>query len=201
MIDDPKDDFSFSGLKTSVRYFLRDHPDLLDDAQRLRDLCASVQAAIVDVLVTKTIRAARRLRVGCVTASGGVSCNRSLRQRLTAACARERLVLLLAEKSLCTDNAAMIGILAERKLRLRAEATSSRRGYPSQLGAGLEPARMSPRGRPLEPQRSGARGNDVSPIPPHPTLAPERVGSSPGCRSAAIGQSAADTSPSPPGRG
>ena len=76
MIDDPNDDFSFSGLKTSVRYFLRDHPDLLDDAQRLRDLCASVQAAIVDVLVTKTIRAARRLRVGCVTASGGVSCNR-----------------------------------------------------------------------------------------------------------------------------
>jgi N6-L-threonylcarbamoyladenine synthase len=123
MMDDPKNDFSFSGLKTSVRYFLRDHPDLLNDAQRLRNLCASVQAAIVDVLVTKTIRAAKRLRVGCVTASGGVSCNRSLRQRLATACARERIVLLLAEKSLCTDNAAMIGILAERKLRLRAEAT------------------------------------------------------------------------------
>ena len=123
MIDDAKDDFSFSGLKTSVRYFLRDHPDLLNDAQRLHDLCASVQAAIVDVLVTKTIRAAKRLRVGCVTASGGVSCNRSLRQRLSAACARERLVLMLAEGRLCTDNAAMIGILAERKLRLRAEAT------------------------------------------------------------------------------
>ena len=87
MIDDPNDDFSFSGLKTSVRYFLRDHPSLLDDPQRVRDLCASVQAAIVDVLVTKTIRAARRLRVGCVTASGGVTCNRALRQRLTAACA------------------------------------------------------------------------------------------------------------------
>jgi N6-L-threonylcarbamoyladenine synthase len=123
MIDDPKDDFSFSGLKTSVRYFLRDHPDLPDDAQRLRDLCASVQAAIVDVLVTKTIRAAKRLRVGCITASGGVSGNRSLRQRLAAACARERIVLLLAEKGLCTDNAAMIGILAERKLKLRAQAT------------------------------------------------------------------------------
>ena len=79
MIDDPGDDFSFSGLKTSVRYFLRDHPNLLDDPQRLRDLCASVQAAIVDVLVTKTIRAAKRLRVSCVTASGGVTCNRSLR--------------------------------------------------------------------------------------------------------------------------
>ena len=125
MIDDPADDFSFSGLKTSVRYFLRDHPSLLDDPQRLRDLCASVQAAIVDVLVTKTIRAAKRLRVGCVTASGGVTCNRALRQRLTAACERERLSLLLAEKNLCTDNAAMIGILAERKLMLQTDATSS----------------------------------------------------------------------------
>jgi N6-L-threonylcarbamoyladenine synthase len=125
MIDDPGDDFSFSGLKTSVRYFLRDHPNLLDDPQRLRDLCASVQAAIVDVLVTKTIRAAKRLRVSCVTASGGVTCNRALRQRLTAACERERLSLWLAEKNLCTDNAAMIGILAERKLMLRTDATSS----------------------------------------------------------------------------
>ncbi len=124
MMDDPKDDFSFSGLKTSVRYFLRDHPNLLNDTQRLRDLCASVQAAIVDVLVAKTIRAAQRLRVGCVTASGGVSGNRSLRQQLTAACARERILLLLAGKTICTDNAAMIGILAERKLRLRADATS-----------------------------------------------------------------------------
>ena len=124
MIDDPNNDFSFSGLKTSVRYFLRDHPGLLDDAQRVRDLCASVQAAIVDVLVTKTIRAAKRLRVGCVTASGGVTCNRALRQRLTAACERERLTLLLAERNFCTDNAAMIGILAERKLMLRAEPTT-----------------------------------------------------------------------------
>ena len=124
MIGDPNDDFSFSGLKTSVRYFLRDHPKLLDDPQCVRDLCASVQAAIVDVLVIKTIRAARRLHVRCVTASGGVTCNRSLRQRLTAACERERLTLLLAERGLCTDNAAMIGILAERKLAVRAEATS-----------------------------------------------------------------------------
>src|ERR1035437_7563726 len=86
LINDPNDDFSFSGLKTSVRYFLRDHPGLLDDTQRLRDLCATVQAAIVDVLVTKTIRAAKRLRLSCVTASGGVTCNRALRQRLAGAC-------------------------------------------------------------------------------------------------------------------
>jgi N6-L-threonylcarbamoyladenine synthase len=75
------------------------------------------------VLVTKTIRAARRLRVSCVTASGGVTCNRALRQNLSAACARERRTLRLADKALCTDNAAMIGILAERKLRFQTEVT------------------------------------------------------------------------------
>ena len=117
MLNDANDDFSFSGLKTSVRYFLRDNPRLLDDAQKVRDLCASVQAAIVEVLVAKTIRAARRLRVRCVTASGGVTCNRALRAALAAACLREGFTLRLAENTLCTDNAAMIGILAELRLQ------------------------------------------------------------------------------------
>jgi N6-L-threonylcarbamoyladenine synthase len=116
LLNDASDDFSFSGLKTSVRYFLRDNPTLLDDAQKIRDLCASVQAAIVEVLVKKTIRAARRNNVRCVTASGGVTCNRALRNDLSRACQREGFQLCLAEKTLCTDNAAMIGILAERKL-------------------------------------------------------------------------------------
>jgi N6-L-threonylcarbamoyladenine synthase len=116
LINDASDDFSFSGLKTSVRYFLRDNPALLEDAQKIRDLCASVQAAIVEVLVTKTIRAAKRNGVRCVTASGGVTCNRALRNELMRACEKNGFILRLAEKSLCTDNAAMIGILAERKL-------------------------------------------------------------------------------------
>jgi len=124
MMNEPTDDFSFSGLKTSVRYFVRDHPEVLNDGQRLRDLCASVQAAIVDVLVTKTIKAARRLGVRCVTASGGVTCNRALRKELERACQREGFILRLAEKKLCTDNAAMIGILAERKLLRSVPATS-----------------------------------------------------------------------------
>ena len=116
LLNDTNDDFSFSGLKTSIRYFLRDHPALLENDQSLRDLCASVQASIVEVLVKKTLRAAKRLGVKCVTASGGVTCNRALRTELTRACERNHLTLRLAEKSLCTDNAAMIGILAERKL-------------------------------------------------------------------------------------
>jgi N6-L-threonylcarbamoyladenine synthase len=116
LLNDPSDDFSFSGLKTSVRYFLRDHPDLLNNAQSVRDLCASIQAAIVEVLVAKTLRAAKRNGVSCVTASGGVTCNRDLRRELARACKDRGFALRLAEKDLCTDNAAMIGILAERKL-------------------------------------------------------------------------------------
>jgi N6-L-threonylcarbamoyladenine synthase len=116
MINESHDEFSFSGLKTSVRYFLRDHPALLDDRKAVSDLCASIQAAIVDVLVAKTIRAAKRLHVGCVTASGGVTCNRALRKQLAEWCLREGLKLRLSDKNLCTDNAAMIGILAEQKL-------------------------------------------------------------------------------------
>jgi len=124
LLDDPGDDFSFSGLKTSVRYFIRDHPELLDDRQKVCDLCASVQAAIVEVLVKKTIRAAKRLGVKCVTASGGVTCNSALRRELARACANHGFTLRLAEKPLCTDNAAMIGILAERKFLANAPLPS-----------------------------------------------------------------------------
>jgi N6-L-threonylcarbamoyladenine synthase len=115
MLRDAGDDFSFSGLKTSARYFIRDHPEALADGQKLRDLCASVQAAIVEVLVVKTVRAALRLGVKCVTASGGVTCNRALRSELENACRRGQFKLRLADPKFCTDNAAMIGILAERK--------------------------------------------------------------------------------------
>jgi N6-L-threonylcarbamoyladenine synthase len=132
LMSDATDDFSFSGLKTSVRYFLEKHPTLADDPQGLRDVCASVQAAIVEVLVAKTIRAARRLGVPCVTASGGVTCNSALRQGLASACHRSGLTLRLATKELCTDNAAMVGLLAERKF--------ARGATPTALDAEIEPS-------------------------------------------------------------
>lgn len=116
LLREENDRFSFSGLKTSVRYYLRDHPELLEDPRGLRDLCASVQAAIVEVLVTKTLRAVGRLGVRCVTASGGVTCNRGLRQALTAACAARGLRLRIADAPFCTDNAAMVALLAEARL-------------------------------------------------------------------------------------
>ena len=123
LLNDPNDDFSFSGLKTSVRYFLRDHPEILNDQQMTCDLCASVQSAIVEVLVAKTIRAAKRHGVRCVTASGGVTCNQGLRTELARACEKNGFNLRLADKKLCTDNAAMIGVLAERKLLAQTAAT------------------------------------------------------------------------------
>src|SRR5262245_12366042 len=101
LLGESNDDFSFAGLKTSVRYFLEKNAGLPDDPQKLRDLCASVQAAIVETLVTKTMRAARRLQVKCVTASGGVTCNRALRAGLAAACERDGFSLRLADRNLC----------------------------------------------------------------------------------------------------
>lgn len=123
MLRDHGDDFSFSGLKTSVRYLLDKRPGIAGSEAGLRDLCASVQAAIVDVLVGKTLQAAVRLGVPCVTASGGVSCNRGFRQRLAAAAREAGLEVRLAEPVLCTDNAAMVGLLAERRLA-RGDRTS-----------------------------------------------------------------------------
>lgn len=132
MLHEKNDDFSFAGLKTSVRYYLEKNPGTLDSTPRLRDFCASVQAAIVEVLVAKTVRAARRIGVPCVTASGGVICNSALRAALSSACQGAGLTLRLAEKRFSTDNAVMVGILAERKLNARQEHTS--------LDAEIEPS-------------------------------------------------------------
>ena len=115
LLEKQNDNFSFSGLKTSVRYYLDNHPELKVENTELPHLCASIQAAIVDVLVQKTIRAACREGLSCVTASGGVTCNRALRSALTAACDDSGITLRLAPGTLCTDNAAMIGLLAEKK--------------------------------------------------------------------------------------
>lgn len=124
MLGEENDDFSFSGLKTAVRYFLDRHPQLREDRQQVAHVCASVQAAIIEVLVTKTVRAATRSGVWCVTVSGGVACNGTFRRELERACAAKGLRLRLAEPRFCTDNAAMVGIVAERKLKHGCPGTS-----------------------------------------------------------------------------
>jgi N6-L-threonylcarbamoyladenine synthase len=111
------ENFSFSGLKTAVRYSL---PKLKSDS--LADLSASVQAAIVDVLVRKTIDAAEKREVNLVTMSGGVSGNRELRKQMAEACNLHSFELKAAAPWLCTDNAAMIAFAA--MLRLQSSVSS-----------------------------------------------------------------------------
>jgi N6-L-threonylcarbamoyladenine synthase len=122
------ENFSFSGLKTAVRYLLpkivgwRSSPPSSAanvaalQPELLRDLCASFQEAIVDVLVGKTIAAAKKYDVDLVTISGGVSCNEELRQQLHDACKHEGFEFKTAEPWLCTDNAAMIAFAGMLKL-------------------------------------------------------------------------------------
>lgn len=114
MLDSGDDNFSFSGLKTSVRYQIA-KLDRMDEAL-VNDLCASFQRAVVEVLVKKTLRAARDCRANVVTVSGGVSCNRELRGQLQDACDRVGIRFLPAASELSTDNAAMIAFAASLRL-------------------------------------------------------------------------------------
>ncbi len=109
--------FSFSGLKTSVRYFLDKHPRSLSDPQFIADVCASFQEAVVQVLVRKTILAAETSGCRLITAAGGVVCNQRLREVLTESGNRAGIVVKLAAGSLCTDNAAMIAAAAAWRVR------------------------------------------------------------------------------------
>jgi N6-L-threonylcarbamoyladenine synthase len=121
-------EFSFSGLKTAVLYEL---PKLdLQNPATLADVCASVQEAILEVLVEKLVLAARQCDEKLVTVSGGVSCNRGLREKLTARCQKEGLTLLLAQPELCTDNAGMIAYAAMQRFQL---------GETSPLEADVDP--------------------------------------------------------------
>jgi len=114
MIDSGDFDFSFSGLKTSVRIFLEKHgPPAPSD---LPDLCASFQAAVVDVLTSKLLKAARQFHRRTIAVSGGVSANSALRQSLTTQAEKHGLELLFPPHDLLTDNALMIAYAAARHL-------------------------------------------------------------------------------------
>ncbi len=112
--------FSFSGLKTAVLYTLQ---RLAQPRDHLADLCASFQAAVFEVLITKAIRAAKMHQLDRITLSGGVSCNATLRNQLSAACQAEGLAFRASPPQYSTDNAAMIAYAAQQ--RLLAGETSS----------------------------------------------------------------------------
>lgn len=107
-------EFSFSGLKTSVLYFLEDKPEEWIEEQ-MADLCASVTHAITEVLVTKLERAVRETGVSTVLLAGGVSANSMLREKATGMAQNRGLSLHIPPMAYCTDNAAMIAITGHMK--------------------------------------------------------------------------------------
>ena len=106
--------FSFSGLKTAVLYQLEKlNPDTGKAPENtIPDLCASFQQAVIDILVHKTMKAAEQAGEELITVSGGVSCNRALREAMQQACDTAGKQLLIAPPELSTDNAAMIAFVA-----------------------------------------------------------------------------------------
>jgi N6-L-threonylcarbamoyladenine synthase len=124
MLDSGNFNFSFSGLKTAVRYLIARLPaDELRSERTLNDLCASFQRVAIEVLVRKTLAAARACGATLVTLSGGVSCNAALRTKLDAVCTENGIRCVAAPRALTTDNAAMIGLAAA--LRFGAGETTS----------------------------------------------------------------------------
>ena len=109
-------DFSFSGLKTSVVTYLEKARDA-DELPLRPDVSASIQEAIVDVLVDKTFNAVEATGVEVVGGGGGVLANRRLRERLASEADRRGVGLFVPEPALCTDNGAMIASVAVSKIR------------------------------------------------------------------------------------
>ena len=115
-------DFSFSGVKTAVLYWLRDHGYSHSDGKTpideklLADLCASFQAAVMDVLVEKTMFAVETTGVKHVAVAGGVSANSELRSRLQTSAPKNGFRLYIPDFQYCTDNGAMIAMLGWLKL-------------------------------------------------------------------------------------
>ncbi len=111
MLDRPGCDFSFSGLKTAVVLAVAPHGAPPHPEPLLADLAASFQAAVVDTLVSKALRAVDALQARALNLGGGVACNRELRARLAVECGKRGVALRIPSPRLCADNAAMIALV------------------------------------------------------------------------------------------
>lgn len=109
--------FSFSGLKTSIMYFVRDR--LKDDPEflntNLKDICASVQERIISILLNKLKKASVQYGINTIAIAGGVSANSGLRAALNEAAVSEGWDVHIPKFEYCTDNAAMIAIAGYHK--------------------------------------------------------------------------------------
>ncbi|QNF35014.1 tRNA (adenosine(37)-N6)-threonylcarbamoyltransferase complex transferase subunit TsaD [Adhaeribacter swui] len=113
----PGYDYSFSGIKTSILYFLRENttknPNFI--AENLPDICASIQNALIKTLLNKLILAAKETGIRQIAIAGGVSANSGLRKALTEAATKYNWQVYIPDFQYCTDNAAMIAIAAHYK--------------------------------------------------------------------------------------
>ena len=109
--------YSFSGLKTSFLYFLRDemakNPNFIEENKS--DLCASLQATIIDILLNKLVKAARSLDIDMIAVAGGVSANSGLRDAITKEGKRRGWKVFLPQLKFTTDNAAMVAMVGYHK--------------------------------------------------------------------------------------
>jgi len=115
-------DFSFSGIKTAVSYYLRDHQPV-----NVPDVCASFEQAMVETLVTKTLQAARKYKVKHIAVGGGVAANTLLREQMQAQAAQAGIETHFVDRKLSSDNAAMIALAAYKKLEYAKRTGSSLR--------------------------------------------------------------------------
>jgi N6-L-threonylcarbamoyladenine synthase len=122
-------DFSFSGIKTAVYYYVNGQPGKKSSRENshirrasIEDICASFQEAVVDVLVEKVLRASRMTGTSRIAVTGGVAANKRLRERLSEAASAENKKVFFPSPELCTDNAAMVAGLAYEQF-LRGEIT------------------------------------------------------------------------------
>ena len=112
-------DFSFSGVKTAIRYFLeketKRNPTFIKD--NLHDLCASIQHTLVAILLDKYRHAVDLYDVPCIALAGGVSANSALRSAIQEFAQSHKIKVALPPISLCTDNAGMVGLLGYQLLK------------------------------------------------------------------------------------
>jgi N6-L-threonylcarbamoyladenine synthase len=119
MLKEKNYDFSFSGLKTAVLYFVK--KEMVGKKLPINDICASFQQAVVDCLVGKTIKAAQDLTIKSVILAGGVAANLPLRQQLASAVETKLKGVSFSTPpfELCTDNASMIAVAGYYHARRR----------------------------------------------------------------------------------